>query len=441
MDRYDFLILGLLNFFLEIFLAQNIAMQKMPKRKYFYWILLLELGFAVPLYYLPALTIGIFNMSYLLVAIISGIFCFFLYKENVFEAISYTGTAFAYQNITWNIMLLIGKTFTADIGKWGRFAVYLAVFVVSYTLAFFLLRLVLKKVQFKSNWMVCLSSSLIILITIFLSQMAKYPSPTLVDIIYEMTSCLFALAINYGVNILTYLVGKEKDLENEKNVLEEMLHQQAKQQKMSKETIDIINIKSHDLKKQIVALENMSKEDRITHIEEIKKAVNVYGDIAKTGNDSLDLLLTEKSLLCEGKHISFNYIVNPDGLSFIDDLDIWSLFGNAIDNAIEAQEKEEEGKRLIRLNVNVKNSFTTIHVENYCTQKISFENGLPATSKNDKDFHGYGLKSISSIVEKYNGNALVRFKNHLFTLDIMIPIPEEAPLFKNTRESVSSDSI
>jgi sensor histidine kinase regulating citrate/malate metabolism len=133
--------------------------------------------------------------------------------------------------------------------------------------------------------------------------------------------------------------------------------------------------------------------------------------------------------------------VNPDGLSFIDDLDIWSLFGNAIDNAIEAQEKEEEGKRLIRLNVNVKNSFTTIHVENYCTQKISFENGLPATSKNDKDFHGYGLKSISSIVEKYNGNALVRFKNHLFTLDIMIPIPEEAPLFKNTRESVSSDSI
>ena len=139
----------------------------------------------------------------------------------------------------------------------------------------------------------------------------------------------------------------------------------------------------------------MSPQERTAHIEEIKKAVNIYGDIVKTGNEALDLVLTEKSLLCENKHISFNYIVNPESLSFLDELDIFSLFGNALDNAIEALEKEEEGKRIIRLNINQKNKFTTIHLENYCSRNIRFKDGLPLTSKDDTDYHGRnGLKAI-----------------------------------------------
>ena len=423
MGSFDFLLLHNLNFFLEIFIALNIAMHRLEKRKYWYWILLGELTLSVALYWMPSLSVGIINFVYLVIAIISGIFCFFIYKESVFDAISYTAIAFAFQNITWNILLLFTRLLPSDATRGARIALYLGVFVFFYLGAFALVHFALRKVPMKNNWMVCLSSAFIILITIFLSQIAKSSNlNNLVAILYEMVSCLFALLIQYGVSVLIYLVGKEKDLESEKAVLEEMLHQQAKQQKMSKETIDIINLKSHDLKNQIIALEHVSPQERTAHIEEIKKAVNIYGDIVKTGNEALDLVLTEKSLLCENKHISFNYIVNPESLSFLDELDIFSLFGNAFDNAIEALEKEEEGKRIIRLNINQKNKFTTIHLENYCSRNIRFKDGLPLTSKDDTDYHGYGLKSIISTVDKYHGNSLVKLENNLFILDIMIPV-------------------
>jgi hypothetical protein len=423
MGVYDFLLLRNLNFFLEIFIAQNIAMHRLEKRKHWYLVLLGELVLSVGLYWMPSLSVGVINFVYLVIAVISGFFCFFIYKESVFDAISYTAIAFAFQNITWNILLLFGHLLPSDAPQAARIALYLGDFAFFYLGAFFLVHFALRKVPMRSNWLVCLSSALIILITIFLSQIAKSSNlNNIVAILYEMVSCLFALLIQYGVSVLIYLVGKEKDLESEKAVLEEMLHQQAKQQKMSKETIDIINLKSHDLKNQITALEHVSPQERTAHIEEIKKAVNIYGDIVKTGNEALDLVLTEKSLLCESKHISFNYIVNPESLSFIDELDIFSLFGNALDNAIEALEKEEEGKRIIRLNINQKNKFTTIHLENYCSQAIRFKDGLPLTSKNDTDYHGYGLKSIMSTVEKYHGNSLVKLENSLFILDIMIPV-------------------
>src|SRR5574344_3049337 len=93
MGVYDFLLLRNLNFFLEIFIAQNIAMHLLEKRKYWYLILLGELAVSVAFYWMPSLSVGIINFVYLVIAIISGFFCFFIYKESVFDAISYTAIA------------------------------------------------------------------------------------------------------------------------------------------------------------------------------------------------------------------------------------------------------------------------------------------------------------------------------------------------------------
>lgn len=110
----------------------------------------------------------------------------------------------------------------------------------------------------------------------------------------------------------------------------------------SKETIDLINIKCHDLKNQIAMLgSRIPKEE----IEELNHTISIYDTTAKTGNEALDVLLAEKLLLCENKSIHFDYMADGENLSVLKPSDIYSLFGNASYNAIEAADKVEDLSR------------------------------------------------------------------------------------------------
>ena len=81
-------------------------------------------------------------------------------------------------------------------------------------------------------------------------------------------------------------------------------------------------------------------------------------------------------------------------------------------------------KRLIGLYVTREKQFLRIRTENYCEEKLEFRNGLPVTTKADKHLHGYGMKSIRTIVEKYGGSAVASQKNNWFELKILIPVTE-----------------
>ena len=109
----------------------------------------------------------------------------------------------------------------------------------------------------------------------------------------------------------------------------------------------------------------------------------------------------------------------------MEDMDISALFGNMLDNAIESvcRQKNQE-KRLIGLYVTREKQFLRIRTENYCEEKLEFRNGLPVTTKADKHLHGYGMKSIRTIVEKYGGSAVASQKNNWFELKILIPVTE-----------------
>ena len=101
----------------------------------------------------------------------------------------------------------------------------------------------------------------------------------------------------------------------------------------------------------------------------------------------------------------------------MENVDIYSLFENIVDNAIKAIKKENEDKRAIFINAIRKNNTTIIKVENYCSELIEFENGLPL-SKEDSIYHGYGTKSIDYIAKKYGGYCLFEQKNNIFSVTI-----------------------
>lgn len=232
---------------------------------------------------------------------------------------------------------------------------------------------------------------------------------------------LSGIAVLYAYHIQV----KEIQIRFEKDTLRNIMEMQYKNYQLSKENIDMVNQKYHDLKHQINLLKTQSYASAgksTSYLEKMEREIRVYETQNKTGNPILDAVLTNKALLCQNKEIELKFIVDGGALSFMEDMDVSALFGNMLDNAIEsAQKQQEKQKRLIWLYVTREKQFVRIRTENYCDEKIQFKNGMPVTTKKDRRLHGYGMKSIKSTVEKYNGSVVAAQENNWFELKILLP--------------------
>lgn len=231
---------------------------------------------------------------------------------------------------------------------------------------------------------------------------------------------LGGLAILMAYHIQRLHLRTQHELES----MEMILHNQYTQYQQSQETLDLINYKYHDLKHHIIALRaEESKEKRENYLKQMEDEIREYEAQNKTGNKVLDTLLTSKNLYCIRNEIAFTYVVDGARLDFMDVMDICSIFGNALDNAIECEKKiPEKEKRMIHVSMFVQQSFLIIRFENYCEEELIFEQNLPVTTKKQAEFHGYGLKSLRHTVHKYGGEVDINVEEHWFYLKILIPI-------------------
>lgn len=231
--------------------------------------------------------------------------------------------------------------------------------------------------------------------------------------LFDMISCLFLLALQCEIT------SRENEQYNSE-ILQHLLYQQKQQMEISKENIELINIKCHDIKNQIATFGSRVSQDVI---KELEQAINIYDMAFKTGNEALDVLMVEKLMVCENKNIRLDCMMEGQQLSFMKQSDIYALFGNAVDNAIEAVEKlADEERRFISVRVRSEKGMLVIHFENYYEGTITFSKGMPQTTKEDKRYHGFGMKSIRMIVEKYQGHFAVRAQDGIFTLNILLPL-------------------
>ena len=244
---------------------------------------------------------------------------------------------------------------------------------------------------------------------------------------------------NTGISIVCHLYGifccvsmfwgqvnqrNRSRLERELVVHQQLARQQREQYQLTQETIDIINRKCHDLKHQVAALRTISSEEqREAHLSEIERSIQIYDSTLETGSRVLDTVLTEKSLYCGAHQITITCMADGRRLSFLDDVDVYTIFGNAIDNAIESVSGlTAPEKRAIAVSVWSKSGLLLIQFENYYEKELRFEDGIPATTKADKNDHGFGIRSIGYTVKKYGGHLSISAEDHLFLLSISIPL-------------------
>ena len=138
-------------------------------------------------------------------------------------------------------------------------------------------------------------------------------------------------------------------------------------------------------------------------------------------SQTLDVLLTDRTLLCEKDHIQLSFTGNGGSLNFLAETEVYSLFGNALGNAAEAVRTLEEAKRQISVIVRSAGDIVSINVTNYYQGELCFEDGLPVTTHSDpQQFHGYGMKSMRAIAQKYGGELTVKAEDGVFRLTIWL---------------------
>lgn len=220
----------------------------------------------------------------------------------------------------------------------------------------------------------------------------------------------------------------EQYARQEVGVLQEMMEMQHANYRQSEETVELINRKYHDLKHQIAALRaELGSGQSAEYLDRMEREIRAYEAENKTGNKVLDTILTSKGLHCQTCGIQLRVIADGAALDFMDVMDLSALFGNALDNAIEAvAQVPDPEQRLIRLLIARQRGFLTVQVENTYAAAVQLRDGMPVTTKSDRRFHGYGVKSIFATAEKYGGTAAIETKDGLFRLRILIPIPEKA---------------
>ena len=216
----------------------------------------------------------------------------------------------------------------------------------------------------------------------------------------------------------------EVSARTEAELEQQILQMQYSNYQISQESIDLINQKYHDLKHQISALRyELNDEDKYGYLTQMEDEIRQYEAENKTGNKVLDTILTAKSLVCQNQGISMNVVADGTLLDFMSIMDLSALFGNALDNAIRgAASVADENERLIRVVICEQMGFALVKIENRYAGEVRFDGKDLITTKNNKDYHGYGVKSIRKTVEKYDGTVTIRTEDGWFLLSILFPV-------------------
>ena len=210
----------------------------------------------------------------------------------------------------------------------------------------------------------------------------------------------------------------------EVSILKSIWEKDRKHYELEKANIDIVNMKCHDLRHQLRNIYQngvFSKEEA----EKIESSIHIYDSIVNTNNEVLDVVLSSFSLRCHQNNINLTYMVDGRNLNFMEEWDIYSLFGNMLENAFEYEQTVEPPEnRFISLIIKETMGFLSIQTQNFYTgKKLTSEEIL--TTKGDELNHGFGIKSMKNIVKKYNGEFNIVTEHDMFKVVILLPLTDK----------------
>lgn len=177
----------------------------------------------------------------------------------------------------------------------------------------------------------------------------------------------------------------------------------------------------HDIENHIKVIERLYQEgqenEALNYTQKIKDMLCPLTPYKHTSNPILNCLLSDKTRITDKLGIKF--IVNLPGIDvdFMDPMDVTTLFGNLIDNAVAACKKCKENK-IIYFEATKFNDMVSISIKNSVCEEISIKNGK-IVNKN-KEHRGIGLMNIQKCIDSYDGSIIYRVNDNMLTCDIIL---------------------
>ncbi len=417
----------------ELLLATSVYVFKLRKRNHFWlWLVLCLscfIGFAyswslIP--YINSVTSIIFSILFFFIAFFgligSLMACF---KVNI-QAAMFLGTAgYAMQHFTYKLIQIVIGSIEKGIpsfvdNNYGIYGIYASFVIISLPIFYNMFG---KKIH--NNETLIIKDSRLLIISIILIICT-----VILNLIYEsfvkvsnltlfIVGCLFDMVCCFLTLFIEFEMLKSKEISEAYIQMKTIWESEKKQLEISKENMDYMKILAHDLKHELNESTLLISKDKV---DELNHRIAAFGNSIKTGNDILDLVIAERTLIVQKENINLSIIADGSVLSNMKQSDCYSLFMNIMDNAIDAVKELPKDQREISLAVRESMGMILIHEVNPFQGTLNFKDGLPQTTKRDSMYHGFGTKSIKGIVDSYSGDCEISIKdNNIYVLNILLP--------------------
>lgn len=373
--------------------------------------------------------LGAFKMP--IIFIVAFIVLQVSYKESIYQTVIaieiwficciFLVEAFVYpvSKFIFNNMLLVVID-CQNILRWEVYVIAIAIRIVSLIIIYE----VLKNFKYKIKANDCAVLSTVFMMGFAALMFSVYNVLNLSKIPHILI--FFSLTIFILIFLIVFLYSKNTMFLREQEQKDKMQIAQLQQQfaYYQEKLKDEEKVRSvyHDMKNHLLVLQRqINSPETAEMVEKLQSQVAMYEDYEHTGNDILDIILKEKSETAREKHIALSVTADLNGVDFIEPLDVSTIFGNGLDNAIEASEKLPEEQRAILVKAGRVQNFFSVLIENSCLQNREYTK--QRTTKSDDFLHGFGISNMRKAAEKYDGQLTIKCENEKFTLKILIPIP------------------
>lgn len=240
------------------------------------------------------------------------------------------------------------------------------------------------------------------------------------NIVLETISIIVFTAMFIPILLLKNYYSLREQRKQDQFLIEKLQQQYLYYQDKQKEEERVRSL-YHDMKNHLLVLQAQMKKsgDAQQSIQELQDKIEGYETFQHTGNELLDVIIQDKAKKAQERDIDFSAVLHFEDGGFIEPLDISTIFGNALDNALEASMKLPQEERVVTAKADRIRNMLSIVFENHTIGEIDKTN---KSTKEDKFLHGFGIRNIKKAVGKYGGQCSIKVEKGMFSLKIIIPV-------------------